>query len=196
MTGITGGARKTRMVKTPNMKTNRIMNAKWLLLFSFLVALTLLGRLFLNHRPIDTNVKPETPSPPPQASEQIQETHPSRDSITLLEETDQELFVSINGVKHRLTLANLSKAEMDQIVEVATSKDNPEFPLEGEDIPEIRSLQDAYTHFATRISMAATPRTFFTLDSDYYFSGGRSTADVDDFSEGYLVTKEGKILLW
>ncbi len=196
MTGITGGARKTRMVKTPNMKINRIMNAKWLLLFSFLVVLTLLGSLFLSQRPIDTNVKPETPSPPIQASERVEETRPSHDSNTMLGEADREPFVTINGRKRWLTQANLSKGEVRQIVEVATNENNEQFPLEGEDIPKISSLQDAFTHFSSRISLASTPRAFFTLDGDYYFSGGGGTEDVSDFSEGFLVTKDGQIRAW
>jgi hypothetical protein len=172
------------------------MNAKWLLLFLFLVVLTLFGWFFRSENRMDSSVKPETPSPPLQASEEIKETRPSRDSITVLDEEDREPFVIVNGRKRRLTLAILSKDAMQKIVEVANSKDNEQFPLEGEAIPEINSLQDAYTHFSSRISFASTPRTFFTKNGDYYFSGGGGTKDVSDFSEGFLVTKDGQIRAW
>lgn len=184
------------MVKTPNMKTNRIMNAKWLLLPTFLGVVILFGWFFRSEKRTDRSAKPETPSPPLQASKQIEEPRPSRDSITVLDEDDREPFVIVNGRKRRLTLANLSKEAMQKVVEVANRKENEQFPLEGEEIPKISSLQGAYTHFSSRISLASTPRTFFTKDGDYYFSGGGGTKDVSDFSEGFLVTKDGQIRAW
>ena len=97
----------------------------------------------------------------------------------------------------RVTEVILPESRVKEI-KIMASPDNgaaehPDYEMER---TVIRSSEEALKRVTDHISMVEHPRVYF-YDGDYwYFSGGGTVNVVNDFSNGYRVSKTGSITMW